>query len=97
MVGQMGFQSHSFYLVLGSHFKMMLNAGDSTELNRDQAETNPSNQPSALSNWVKTEVPAMNMVTGKRSAWAGGRWDSSVISAWIESTKRFAFRGPLSG
>ena len=41
----MGFQSHSFYLVLGSHFKWLLRAGDTTELDRDQAETNPSNQP----------------------------------------------------
>ena len=47
----MGFQSHSFYLVLGSHFKWLLRAGDTTELDRDQAETNPSNQsnqPSVL-------------------------------------------------
>lgn len=63
MVGQMGFQSHSFYLSLSTHFKMLLNAGDSTELNRDRAETNPSNQPNqprVFGNWVKTEVPAMN-------------------------------------
>ncbi len=95
----MGFQSHSFYLVLGSHFKMLLNVGDTTELNWDRAETNPSkqpNQPSVLGNWVKTEVPAMNMVTGKRSGMGRVSRDSSVISAWIESTKRIALRGPLS-
>ena len=45
MVGQIGFRSHSFYLVLGSHFKWLLRAGDTTELDRDQADTNPSNQP----------------------------------------------------
>jgi len=48
MVGQMGFQSHSFYLVLGSHFKWRLRAGDTTELDRDQAETNPPNQTNPL-------------------------------------------------
>ena len=41
----MGFQSHSFYPALGSHFKRLLEACDVSELDRERAETNPSNQP----------------------------------------------------
>ncbi len=68
MVGQMGFQSHSYYLVFGSRFKWMLSAGDTIKLDWERAETNPSNQPNQLSvlgNWVKTEMPAMNTVVRK--------------------------------
>lgn len=70
MVGQVGFQSHSFYLVLGSYFKRLMQAGDTTELDLDQAEINQPNQPnqpSLLGNGVKTKLPAMNMVAVSRT------------------------------
>ena len=49
--GSCGFSIKLLLLVLGSHFKWLLRTGDTTELDRDQAETNPSNQsnqPSVL-------------------------------------------------
>ncbi len=56
MVGQMGFQSHSFYLVLGVTSKGSVGDGDTTELDPDWAETNPSNQPNQPDTGLQTKL-----------------------------------------
>jgi len=46
MVGLVGFQSHSYYLVIGFIIQGTIRErGDITERGRGRAETNPSNQP----------------------------------------------------
>ena len=95
----MGFQSRSFYVAIGSYFDGLLRAHNITELDRDHAETNPSNQPNQPSATcgalVSASIPRGGKVSvpGKRTRWGGVSRDSSVIYGWDEIKKRIAVWG----
>ena len=94
----MGFQSHSFYLMLGSHFKRLLGAGDISGRKRERVETNPSNQPNqpAMTGGalVSVSVPIAGTVSARETnhTLPPVRLESHVYTIETDEQKELRYR-----